>query len=367
MPNNKNNRQERKRLFNTIIRDEKKDEIPKLADVDIGLDRHGYRGDTLLFWALKKNKPPLPIITQLLIKGANPNASISMPPKGETTTPFIYVLTEKANALWCFIIAMINRGANLNITLPRGDTLVHFVCRHLDDSRIHQILKTVLERKTNPFTHIDDYNDDGLTAAYVLVSVRDLQKLLPLLLEHGARVEDGESKYRESILNCAIKKKLPLNMIITIISFVKDIDYRTPVNGAGALHLACHYDYPDVVDSLLDAGANIELLSANDDTPLHAAANVGSLNCIQKLLERGADCRKKNKANLTPEMVACAMGHISCVQALKDWDAPQQASNDELPLCSMESLIACKTIIRLIRIRQKILPDCACGLCRHDG
>ena len=58
-------------------------------------------------------------------------------------------------------------------------------------------------------------------------------------------------------------------------------------SGIAPLHLAA---YPEIVDVLLDAGANINLKSKDGETPLVVqAAEAESFPVMERLLERGAD------------------------------------------------------------------------------
>lgn len=43
-------------------------------------------------------------------------------------------------------------------------------------------------------------------------------------------------------------------------------------NDISPLHLACHYDHPNVANLLLEKGASPHLASQNGHTPLHIAA-----------------------------------------------------------------------------------------------
>ena len=59
-------------------------------------------------------------------------------------------------------------------------------------------------------------------------------------------------------------------------------DYRYP------LHLASLFGRPDVIEKLLDCGANIEERDSWGMTALHWAAFAGQDEAILKLLEKGA-------------------------------------------------------------------------------
>lgn len=77
---------------------------------------------------------------------------------------------------------------------------------------------------------------------------------------------------------------------------------HTDKNGYTALHFAIYYDYPQVVLTLLEYGADVNLKTyCNRDTPLHLAARYKESDCVLPLLmHRDIKVNEANKRNLTP-------------------------------------------------------------------
>ncbi|KAL2628816.1 hypothetical protein R1flu_013502 [Riccia fluitans] len=69
-----------------------------------------------------------------------------------------------------------------------------------------------------------------------------------------------------------------------------NIDLPSP-NRAGwtALHLACFYGHGEIVRTLLNAGANIEVRNNSGNTPLQMACLKGNVDIAKTLLNSGAD------------------------------------------------------------------------------
>lgn len=58
------------------------------------------------------------------------------------------------------------------------------------------------------------------------------------------------------------------------------------------------------------------------NTPLHLACLQGHAEVVQILLEAGADVEARNSSLWTPLDCASAKGHVLCVHHLLEYDAP---------------------------------------------
>lgn len=85
--------------------------------------------------------------------------------------------------------------------------------------------------------------------------------------------------------------------------------YDTPV-----LVVAAAKGYGEIVQSLIDAGANVHV--GCDQLPLHAAAANGQLNVVQRLLNSGAYIHAVTEGGRTALMEAAAGGHFLVAELL---------------------------------------------------
>jgi ankyrin repeat protein len=116
------------------------------------------------------------------------------------------------------------------------------------------------------------YTEDG----WSLLHLAPTREVAELLLAHGA---DIEARNRHKVFG----------------------------PGNRPLHAAVYMDRPDVVDALIQAGADVSSADDAGWTPLHLAVANGRLELTRRLLEAGAsvnarigDIRSKPWANCTP-------------------------------------------------------------------
>jgi ankyrin repeat protein len=84
----------------------------------------------------------------------------------------------------------------------------------------------------------------------------------------------------------------------------------------GMMQLAALGDSPEVIDVLIDFGANIEEADVGGNTPLAAAIHKDNANIIRRLVSRGANIEALNNEQLTPLQIACLVGSTSAAKEL---------------------------------------------------
>ncbi|UCC72537.1 MAG: ankyrin repeat domain-containing protein [Gemmatimonadota bacterium] len=112
-----------------------------------------------------------------------------------------------------------------------------------------------------------------------------------------------------------------------------------PVNSVGfdggtVMHRVCHYDRPDMVELLLEAGADIAVQNQWGRTPLHVTARRGSREVAKLLLARGADPDAATREGWTTLHVAYRAGQPELVELLlaAGADPQKRDSAGELPI-----------------------------------
>ena len=114
-----------------------------------------------------------------------------------------------------------------------------------------------------------------------------------------------------------------------------DLDFRDSDNHT-ALHLAVREKLTDVVQLLIDAGADIETENKDGWSPLHSACEAGELDVVKMLVEAGAGVRATNYKGWTCLHVAACFGHTETVRYLVDLpevDVNHRDTDNRTALC----------------------------------
>ncbi|XP_017693437.1 PREDICTED: ankyrin repeat domain-containing protein 17 isoform X10 [Lepidothrix coronata] len=128
-----------------------------------------------------------------------------------------------------------------------------------------------------------------------------------------------------------------------------DIDAQTESNHDTALTLACAGGHEELVQTLLERGANIEHRDKKGFTPLILAATAGHVGVVEILLDNGADIEAQSERTKdTPLSLACSGGRQEVVELLLARGANKEHRNvsDYTPL----SLAASGGYVNIIKI-----------------
>ncbi|KAL8746481.1 MAG: hypothetical protein Q9184_007742 [Pyrenodesmia sp. 2 TL-2023] len=111
-------------------------------------------------------------------------------------------------------------------------------------------------------------------------------------------------------------------------------------DGKAPLHLAAMQGNPDIVQLLIDHGADINIATSlrgdiqerkfnGQRTPLHWACDRGHESCVRLLVKHGADVNANNYTNRTPLQEALMRGNVSISKFLLENGASVKSHDDE--------------------------------------
>ena len=108
-----------------------------------------------------------------------------------------------------------------------------------------------------------------------------------------------------------------------------DVMAKGGYNGETPLHYAAEYGTAEVIETVMDSGADVMALADYGKTQLHKAAWAGTPETIRALVAAGADVMARTKTGGTPLHGAASRGTPAKIQALLDAGADAKAKNEE--------------------------------------
>lgn len=141
--------------------------------------------------------------------------------------------------------------------------------------------------------------------------------VVELLLSLGAdpnSQDGGEHTPLYSVGNECLRKSGPM-VVFALVRAGSAVDAHGGVKHCTPLHMAARRDNEEVVQALLDCGANIEARDSVGDTPLRRAVNCDKIRVASLLLARGADVSSAGSKGITPLLAARSAGMKQLLQA----------------------------------------------------
>lgn len=99
-----------------------------------------------------------------------------------------------------------------------------------------------------------------------------------------------------------------------------------PACGLTVLHDTSRDGYEDAVETLLERGADANMVDNGGNLPLHLAAAEGHLEVVQMLLGKTGNPQQKNNQGATALQLAGQQGKVDTVQYLLEHFSPRESS-----------------------------------------
>lgn len=97
-----------------------------------------------------------------------------------------------------------------------------------------------------------------------------------------------------------------------------DIEAKDPGTGASVLHYAVMRGNPEILQLLLERGADVNSRTKTGTTPLHTAVLYNRYEVAEKLLAKGADLNAQSASGATPLALAIAAKNRNIADLLRD-------------------------------------------------
>lgn len=128
------------------------------------------------------------------------------------------------------------------------------------------------------------------------------------------KIDVNMTSFNSTLLSVAVTH-LKMDIVERLIQLGADIN-KTSMNGITPLNFACHYSMVDMVDFLLKNGADCEIPNRFNVFPLTKACVEGCDEIIKMLLEIGAKIDVKSNNNLTPLIAYIMNDHPKNIEIL---------------------------------------------------
>lgn len=278
----------------------------------------------------------------------------------------------------------LEEGADINLIDDEGETALGYAIK----AKAVDVVRYLLENKANPNLSRPDVFPPLVWAA--IMDSNDSIKLTSILLEHpktnvnqhglsqvtalytAAEIGNAELvalliEKEASPINALINNSVYSPLLIAICNqhsliavnllhyFPKLMNQKGTEGNIYPLHQAAATGLTDVVDVLLDKGADIDSLWVEEKvTPLYLAAQKGHDEIVLKLMKKGADYKKTERRDtigkkIIPLHTSGLFGHVGVVELLLNYSY----TLDELTY-ALNSIYCAMMQCRDYKLRQKI-------------
>lgn len=242
----------------------------------------------------------LKYLQDYLENGGNPNATLI------TGESLLQCVCGEGYKEACDLL--LSKGAKINHRKNDGYSILHYLCGKDEKSR--DMLKHLL---TKDNINVNIQNKDGYSPLQIALTM-DNQEAMQALMNAGADV-NLQDKYGKTVLHYAIKKD-DIEMV-RLLAQQKNTDfYLTDKEDLTPLQIAYLGGNPFILQTLVNAGADINRKDENGMTLLHYATVKGDKSMMEWLLKEGADPTIKNILGKTPLHYVAEKGNVEMVRLI---------------------------------------------------
>ena len=294
------------------------DVVEVLIDAGADIDAKSSEGCTPLHYACKNGK--LAIVKVLVKAGADVCMTYS------TGTTCLKVASGNGHTETVRYLVGLPE-VDVNAANNRSWTSLHSAVKRNNKSH-PEVVQVLIDAGAD----MEAKNEKGRSPLLVASAFGKLDAV-KLLVEAGAKVCATDSQGDTCLILAA---NFGHTDIVRYLAGLKEVDVNYHGrNNDTALHSAVDDGHRDVVEVLVDAGADIEAQDSTGDTPLHVAGEKGELAILKMLLKAGARVCATDNTGDTCLILAAYFGHTETVRylvGLPDVDVNHTTTGDRTAL-----------------------------------
>ena len=169
-------------------------------------------------------------------------------------------------------------------------------------------------------THPWDVNASGGvydTALHAACVQREINTARALL-EHGANIHIIDERGRSPLHSAS--RRGHADVVELLLQYGADVDIEEAETLWTPLHFAAQNGELEICRLLLEYGATIDKTTNQQETPLHVTSRSGNLEIARFLIEQGADITSRHNRGWTPLHMASRHGHLDLVEIFLEGD-----------------------------------------------
>jgi len=226
-------------------------------------------------------------------------------------------------------LEMIARNAPVNVAQPDGTTPLHWAAYRVDEELVQALLARGAKADV-----VNAYGSTPLAEAARAANVRIVEMLLQAGANPSRANQDGQTP-----LMLAARTGV-VGVAELLVRHGADVNAREEYRNQTALMWAAAESRAEMVDFLISKGANVNVRAKANDwpnqmtseprvqyrptgglTPLLYAVRSGCRPCVESLIKAGADINLPNPDGMTPLMMAIDNSHYEVARYLLDQGA----------------------------------------------
>lgn len=198
----------------------------------------------------------------------------------------------------------LEKGEAIDQTNHEGHTALMIACKRGN----FEVVDFLLDHGANPNSSGQNHNKSPLTIA----SSEGFSRIAERLVQAGAEINSKKDGSTALYFACVAGN---IDVIEKLLELGAETEVSTLI-GCTPLMWACTQGNVDVVDRLLKGGAKVNACSVDGSTAFLWACEGGQLGIIDRMVIYGADIHRSNKHGVSPLLTAVRQGHVEAVDRL---------------------------------------------------